>query len=54
MILNDLNKSAMYKDFKMDTLQSAINLIMMTPNCYTSTLDRKDAYLPMPVGHSPI
>lgn len=45
--LKSLNQSIVYRHFKMDTLQSAINL--MTPNCYMASLDWKDAYYSVPV-----
>ena len=46
--LKSLNQSITYRHFKMDTLQSAINL--MTPNCYMASLDWKDAYYSVPVA----
>ena len=46
--LKSLNQSITYRHFKMDTLQSAINL--MTPNCFMASLDWKDAYYSVPVS----
>lgn len=46
--LKNLNKSIVYRHFKMDTLKSAINL--MKPNCYMASLDWKDAYYSVPVA----
>ena len=40
--LKRLNETIRYRHFKMDTFQSAINL--MTPHCYMASLDWKDAY----------
>ena len=44
LILNmkKLNKHLEYKHFKMQTLQTILNLIQ--PNCYMATIDLKDAY----------
>lgn len=49
MILNlkALNKYVQYYHFKMETLMSAVRL--MTPNCYMSTIDLKDAYYSVPI-----
>ena len=46
--LKSLNQSITYRHFKMDTLQSAINLI--TPNCFMASPDWKDAYYSVPVS----
>ena len=40
--LKHLNKYLEYKHFKMQTLQTILNLIQ--PNCYMATIDLKDAY----------
>ena len=40
--LKHLNQFAEYHHFKMENLKSAIYL--MSPNCYTATIDLKDAY----------
>ena len=50
MILNlkNLNKHVQYNHFKMDTLQSVINLMM--PNCYMASVDLKDAYYSVPIA----
>lgn len=45
--LKMLNKSIVYHHFKMDNLQSAIN--MMTKNCYLASVDLKDAYYSVPI-----
>ena len=50
MILNlkNLNQDITYKHFKMDTLQVALNLV--TPNCYMTSVDFKDAYYSVAVA----
>ena len=50
MILNlrAFNKFAQYHHFKMDTLETAIN--MMTPGCFTASIDLKDAYYTVPIS----
>ena len=50
MILNlkNLTKHVQYNYFKMDTLQSVINL--MTPNCFMASVDLKEAYYSVPVA----
>ena len=40
--LKNLNESVTYYKFKMDTLETAIKL--MTPQCYMSSIDLRDAY----------
>ena len=45
--LKELNKSVTYTHFKMDTLQTIINL--MSPNCFMASVDLKDAYYTIPV-----
>jgi len=46
--LTHLNLFVTYKHFKMDSLQTAINL--MTPNCYMASVDWKDAYYAVPIA----
>ena len=50
MILNlkKLNKKVEYQHFKMDTLMSALG--MVTPNCFFTSLDFKDAYYTVSVA----
>ena len=50
MILNlkGLNRHIEYHQFKMDTLWSAVRL--MTPQCYMTSLDLKDAYYSVPIA----
>lgn len=50
MILNlkDLNKSIVYKHFKMESLKSVLDL--MTPGCFMASADIKDAYYTVPVA----
>ena len=50
MILNlrNLNSHAEYNKFKMDTLQSILNLV--TPGSYMATIDLKHAYYSVPVA----
>ena len=50
MILNlkGLNRHIEYHHFKMDTLWSAVRL--MTPQCYMTSLDLKDAYYSVPIA----
>ena len=45
--LKYLNLVVEYHHFKMDTIQSVIN--MMTKNCYMASVDLKDAYYSIPV-----
>ena len=46
--LSALNKNIVYYHFKMDTLETAINLI--TKNCLMTSIDLKDAYYSVPVA----
>lgn len=46
--LSTLNKSIEYHKFKMETLNSIIEL--MRPGCYMASLDLKDAYYTLPVA----
>ena len=46
--LRKLNESVSYHHFKMDTLETALRL--MTPNCYVTSLDLKNAYCSIPVA----
>lgn len=46
--LKSLNNSVVYHHFKIDTLEKAIKLI--TPGCYMSSLDLKDAYYSIPIA----
>ena len=50
MILNlkDLNQHVEYHHFKMETLIDAIRL--MNPNCFTASVDLKDAYYSVPIA----
>ena len=50
MILNlrSLSQAVSYHHFKVNNLQSAINL--MTPNCHMASLDLKDAYCSVAVA----
>lgn len=45
--LTELNKHITYRHFKMDNLQSAINL--MSKNCYMASIDWREAYYCVPV-----
>ena len=45
--LKSLNKSVTYYHFKMDTLETAIRL--MTPCCFMTSIDLKDAYYSVPI-----
>ena len=49
MILNlkKINKDVTYKHFKMESLQSALQLI--SPNCFMTSVDLKDAYYSVPI-----
>ena len=49
MILNlkQLNKRIEYEHFKMDSLQSVLNIIR--PNCWMSSVDLKDAFYTVPI-----
>ncbi len=46
--LSLLNQYIDYKHFKMDTFESATNLVQ--PNCYMASLDLKDAYYSVPIA----
>ena len=46
--LTELNKHVTYRHFKMDTLQTALDL--MTPNCYMASVDWKEAYYSVPIA----
>lgn len=46
--LSELNKNVQYHHFKMDTLQSALQLI--TPNCFMASIDLRDAYYTVPIA----
>ena len=46
--LTNLNENVEYKYFKMDNLQTAINL--MTPGCWFASIDWKDAYYSVPMA----
>jgi hypothetical protein len=50
MILNlkELNKFIVYKHFKMESLNSVLDL--MTPGCFMASADIKDAYYTVPVA----
>jgi hypothetical protein len=48
--LTELNKDVTYRKFKMDSLQTAIDL--MTPHCFMASIDWKDAYYSVPVARS--
>ena len=45
--LTELNKHIKYRHFKMDTLQSVLDLVY--PNCYMASIDWKDAYYSVPI-----
>ena len=48
--LTELNEYVEHKHFKMDTLQTALNLI--SKNCYLASIDLKDAYHSVPIAKS--
>ena len=50
MILNlkKLNVDITYKHFKMESLQAALQLV--TPNCFMTSVDLKDAYYSVPIA----
>ena len=50
MILNlkDLNNFVVYKHFKMESLNSVLDL--MTPGCFMASIDIKDAYYSVPIA----
>ena len=45
--LSDLNDEIVKRHFKMDTLQTAINLV--TQDCYMASIDWKEAFYSVPV-----
>ena len=45
--LSDLNDSVVYRHFKMESLQTAIDLVQQ--GCYMGSLDLSDAYYSIPV-----
>lgn len=47
--LTSLNEHVMYKHFKMDSIQSAMDL--MSPSCYMASIDWKDAYYSVPIAN---
>ena len=53
MILNlkQLNKHIEYEHFKMESVQSVLNIIR--PNCWMASVDLKDAFYTVPIqpGH---
>ena len=48
--LTMLNKYVKYKHFKMDNLQTAIDL--MTPNCFMASIDWENAYYTVPIAQN--
>ena len=46
--LKALNDSVVYHHFRLDTLEAALPLI--TPGCYMTSLDLKDAYYSIPIA----
>ena len=48
--LTELNESVVYQHFKMDSLNTAINL--MSKNCYMASIDWKDAYYSFSIATS--
>ena len=46
--LTNLNENIEYNHFKMDNLQTAVNL--MTPGCWFASIDWKDAYYSVPMA----
>lgn len=48
--LSELNECIEYHYFKMDTLNTALDLI--TPGCYMASIDRKDTYYSVPIAES--
>lgn len=48
--LSNLKGDLRYQHFKMESLQTAIDL--MTPGCYMASLDLADAYYSVPVAES--
>jgi hypothetical protein len=48
--LTELNQNVTYRHFKMDTLQTAIDL--MTPNCFMASIDWREAYYSVPMAEN--
>lgn len=48
--LSELNECIEYHHFKMDTLNTVVDLI--TPGCYMASIDLKDAYYTVPIAES--
>ena len=46
--LSEFNEHVQYQHFKMDSLQTALNLV--TKNCFMASIDWKDAYYSVPVA----
>lgn len=46
--LTEMNKFIQYHHFKMDTFQTALDLIY--PNCFMASIDWKDAYFSVPIN----
>jgi len=46
--IKNLDKHVHFNHFKMDTLQGVLSL--MTPNCYTASVDLKDASYSVPIA----
>ena len=46
--LKKLNESVSYHHFKLDTLQTAVQLV--TPGCFMTSIDLKDAYYSIPIS----
>ena len=46
--LSELNQYIVYRHFKMDTFDTAKNLV--TPHCYMASLDLRDAYYSVPIA----
>lgn len=47
--LRSLNEMVVHRHFKMETLQSALNLVI--PGCYMASIDWKDAYYSVPIAN---
>ena len=45
--LKKLNEAVIYRKFKMDTLEAVIK--MMTPGCFMTSIDLRDAYYSLPI-----
>ena len=46
-MMKEFNQHVEYHHFKMDTLETAIN--MMKPGCFMASIDLKDAYYSVPI-----